>query len=486
MSLRKQALSGVFWTSIQQFSTQGISFVVSIILARLLLPSEFGLIALIGVFIGIGSALVGSGLSQSLIRTTDPDDEDFSTVFFFNLGGSIVIYLIIFFSAPLIALFYKEAILTLLIRVYSVIFIINAFSTIQNTILLKNLDFKRQLIVSIPSLIIGSVIGITLAYNGFGVWSLVWNSIVQSSLMAIQLWYWSKWKPKWVFSKEKFKYHFGYGFKLTISSIIDTFFNNAYTIIIGKFFTTAQVGFYNRADSLKQLPVTNITQIINKVTFPLFASIKDDDVRLKEINKKIMKMVIFIVAPTLALMLVLAEPLISLLLGEKWMPAVPYFKILCLNGLLFPIHSYNLNILKVKGRSDLFLKLEIVKKIIIIVVIACTFQLGIDGLLYGSVLLSLISFFINSYYTGKFINYNTIEQIKDIIPAVIIAFFMGLIVHFADKGLKYQMGYDIDIVRLLVGSVIGSLLYLTFSYMIKLSSISELLMILHKKRNLKS
>ena len=479
MSLKKQAVSGMFWTFLQQFSTQGISFVVSIVLARLLLPSEFGLIAMIGVFVGLGTALINSGLTQSLIRSIDPDQEDFSTVFFFNLVGSIIIYIIIFFCAPYIANFFKQELLTIIVRVYCLTFIINAFSAIQVTRLTKIMDFKTQMKVSVPSLIMGGGVGIALAYMGFGVWSLVWSAIIQALAATIQLWYWSKWSPSWVFNLKKFKYHFHFGVKLMLSGLLDITFNNAYTIVIGKFFAPAQVGFYNRAQTLQMLPVGNISSILGKVTFPIFATIQNEDIRLKKVFKDIMQMVIFLVAPTLILMSVLAEPLFRFLFTDKWLPAVPYFQIICINGILYPIHSYNLQILNIKGRSDLFLKLEVIKKIIIAALIIISFRYGIYGLLYGSVISSILCFFINSYYSGKFINYSAWNQIKDLIPIFFIALMAGLCVWGLDHLVKLR--YSNDFVRLFIGGITGTILYGTFSYLFKLDSFIEIKKIVLRK-----
>lgn len=479
MSLKKQALSGVFWSFLQLFSTQVIGFIVSIILARLLRPSEFGLIAMLGIFISIGTTLINSGLTQSLIRSENIDEEDFSTVFIFNLIGSLFIYGFIFVTAPVIATFYKQELLTSIIRVYSVTFIINAFSAIQTTRLNKKLDFKTQMKVSIPSLIIGSTVGIAMALNNYGVWSLVWSAVIQSLMATIQMWYWTKWKPVWAFNWKKFNYHFHYGVKLMFSGILDTVFRNAYSVIIGKFFAPAQVGFYNRADSLQMLPAGTISSIITKVSFPLFASIQNDDERLKSIFKRIMQMVIFLVTPTLVLMGVLAEPLFRFLFTEKWLPAVPYFQILCVNGVLYPIHGYNLQILNVKGRSDLFLKLEIIKKILVVVVILISFQFGIFGLLYGSVTTSLICFFINAYYSGKFINYTAWQQTKDLLPIIMLSLLIGLIVYYFDE-LLLNISAN-DFVRLLAGSVIGIILYSITAFLFKMNSLFELIIIIKRK-----
>jgi len=479
MSLKKQALSGIFWTSLQRFSTQGISFVMSIILARLLLPEEFGLIAMIGVFLNVGTALISSGLSQSLIRTDNPDEEDFSTVFFFNLAGSIIIYLLLFFAAPLIAAFYKQDILSMIIRLYCLTFIINAFAAIQTTRLTKIMDFKTQMKVAVPSLLIGSIVGVGMAWLGYGVWSLVWMNIAQSVASTIQLWFWAKWKPRVVFNVEKFKYHFNYGYKTTLAGLLNTVFADIYTIIIGRFFSPVQVGFYNRADTLKQFPVNNIGVILDKVTFPLFAAIKNDDVKLKSVYKRILQLVIFLVAPTLILMAVLAEPLFRFLLTEKWLPAVPYFQILCFNGILYPVHSYNLNILKVKGRSDLFLKLEIIKKFLIVAMVLISFQFGIFGLLYGSVISSVIAFFINTYYTGKFLNYTSWEQSKDIVPIIFLALLAGAGVYAVDYMMRAM--HFVDLLRLIIGSTSGLVLFICLAWLLKMKPLFELKTIILRK-----
>jgi teichuronic acid exporter len=479
MSLKQKALSGMFWTLIQQFSTQGIGFVVSIVLARLLMPEQFGLIAMLGVFIGLGTSLLESGLGQSLIRTTNPDLEDYSTVFYFNLIGSFIIYTIVYFCAPFIADFYHQPQLEGITRWYCLIFITNALSSIHYTRLTKQMLFKKELTITLPSLILSSIVGITMAYSGYGVWSLVASGLTQSIAVALQMWIRSDWRPVLSFNKEKFKYHFDYGYKLTLSGILETLFTNAYVIIIGKYFAPAQVGFYNRADTLKQLPVSNISNVLNKVTFPLFAEVKDDDARLKDMYRRIMQMVLFFVAPILLIMAALGEPLFRLLFTEKWLPAVPYFQILCWAGILYPIHAYNLNILKVKGRSDLFLKLEIIKKIMIVVIIAMSIPYGIYGLLYGGIITSVLAFFINTYYSGKFINYTSWHQIIDVLPILTLASISGATVYLMDKYLSQQL--ISDFIRLVIGTAIGTLIFLLLSKIFRLTAINELINIIKKK-----
>ena len=318
-----------------------------------------------------------------------------------------------------------------------------------------------------------------MAYNDYGVWSLVWGNITQTIAGTLQLWFWSQWRPSWVFNRKKFNYHFNYGFKLMLSGILNVIFTNAYTIIIGKFFAPAQVGFYNRAQTLQMLPVNSISSIVTKVSFPLFSSIQNDDVRLKSIYKRIMQMVVFLVTPTLILMAVLGEPLFRLLYTEKWVRAVPYFQILCVTGILYPINSYNLQILNVKGRSDLFLKLEVLKKIIVVVVILVSFQFGIYGLLYGSVLTSVIGFFINTHYSGKFLNYPAWEQTKDLLPIIGLGILTGAVVYFLD--INFRQAIPNDFFRLVLGSSSGVALYTAVAYLFKMNCLTELIHIIQRK-----
>jgi teichuronic acid exporter len=477
MSLKNNLIKGLFWSSIQLYGNQLITFSVSIILARLILPEEFGLIAMLSVFIGIGNALINSGLTSSLTRAENVDEEDYSTVFFFNLAGSIFVYLLFYILGPFIAKFYEQDQLINIIRIYGVTFIINAFSTVQLTRLNKNLDFKTQVKVNIPSLIISGILGILLAIYNYGVWSLVYMSICQSIVNTIQLWYWSRWKPILCFKKDKFKTHFKFGINLLFSSILDIIFNGSYTIIIGKFFSPIQVGYYNRADSLQMLPVGNISSIINKVTYPLFSSIHNDNLKLKDIYKRIMKAILYILVPILVIMSALAEPLFRFLFTEKWLNSVPYFRILCAAGILYPIHSYNLQILKIKGRSDLFFRLEVIKKIMMSFILIISFQFGIYGLLYGSILNSILALFINTYFSGKFINYPLIEQINDILPTIIVGILIGTIVFFIDT---YLLHFS-DIVRLIIGSINGISIFLIITYILKFTSLKEIIIILKKQ-----
>ena len=476
MSLKKQALSGIFWTFLEQFSNRIVTFLVSIILARLLLPEEFGLIAMISVFYSIARILIESGLTQSIIRSEDVDDVEYSTVFYFNFFVGIIVYFFLYQSAPLVASFYNQSQLTNIIRVYGIILIINSLSSIQFTKLSKNMDFKTQIIVVVPSMIIGSLVGIYLAYHKFGVWSLVYAEIVKASLTTIQVFWHSKWIPLLKFNFEKLKKHLKFGLNMMFSYLLDVIYKNIYIILIGKYFSPEQLGYYSRADLLKQLPVANLVFALNKVTLPLFSSINNDEEKLKRAYKKIMSLITFLIAPLLIFMIVLAEPIIVLLFTEKWLPAVPYFQLLAFTGILHPIQSYNMNILLVKGESRLYLILEITKKIIITISVLLTYQYGINTLIIFQIILSVLFFLINSYFAGRLINYSTYQQIKDLFPIILMALFSGVFLYYFDLWvLKYHF---INLFRILIGMAFGFIVFLIPFILLKSENIFEIVKII--------
>lgn len=380
---------------------------------------------MLSVFISVGNSLMDSGLTSSLIRTPDADQRDYSTVFIINMVGSVAIYFVLFFCAPLIASFYKQPILTSIVRVYTLTFIIQAFMAVQTTRLTKQMNFKVQMTMQLPSVFIGGTVGVVLAYLHYGVWSLVWMNLTNSFLFSVQHWMRSGWYPNLIIDWERLKYHFKFGYKLTISGILNSVFVNIYNLVIGKYFSASQVGYYNRADTLQNFPVQNISAALTKVTYPMFASIQHDKDRLKAVYKKLMQQVIFWVTPLMICLAIVAHPLFRFVLTEKWLPAVPYFQILCVSGILYPLQLYNLNILNVMGRSDLFMKLEIIKKILIALGVFLALSFGIYGLLTFQVAFSFLAFYINSFYSGRMIGYSMKEQITDIVPIFLWALFVG-------------------------------------------------------------
>lgn len=477
MSLKKQAVAGMIWTYSQQFGSQFIAFMVSVILARLLLPAEFGLIGMLAIFIGIGGALFDGGLTSSLIRTKELNDDDYSTVFYFNLVCSTFLYGLLYISAPYIASFYHQPSLIFITRVYGLTFIITAFGAVQNTILTRELKFKKQAVITFPALLVGGFVGIYMAYTGFGVWSLVGSALTNASLITLLLWLTANWSPKFIFNKEKFHQHFHYGYKITISGILDIIFTNIYQIAIGRFYAASQVGFYTRANSLMMLPVGNVSGALNRVIFPIFSKVQDDIPRLKNAYKKVMQVVLFIITPLMVLMAVLAEPLIVFLFTDKWLPMVPIFQIISMSGILYPIHLYNLLILQVKGRSDLFLKLEVIKKIMISVVLILTLYFGFYALLWGQLLCSILALFINTHYAGKMLNYSTFSQLKDITPIFVLSVIMAIVIYV----LNYLFMDLSDLFRLVICSSGGAIIYIVLAWVFKFESIKDINNLILKK-----
>ncbi|WP_439475255.1 lipopolysaccharide biosynthesis protein [Algoriphagus formosus] len=457
MSLKAKTITGFFWSLLQQFGVQASSIIVTIFLARILEPSDFGLIGMLAVFMALGNSLIDAGMTSSLIRTKDADHRDYSTVFFINLFVGIIVYAIMVACSGFISQFFNQPDLEQIIKIYCLTFVIYPFSAVQRTRLVKMMDFKTEMKITIPSTLLGGLLGLIMAFQGYGVWSLVGMNLVQNLLLSIQFWIYSSWRPSFLLDWDRFKKHFDFGAKLTLAGIINSVFSNIYHLVIGKYFPLAQLGYYTKADSLKQIPVKNISTTLSKVTFPMFSEIQDDDDRLKIAYKRIMQQVLFWLTPVMVLSAVLAEPLFRIVLTEKWIPAVPYFQILCFIGLMFPIHSYNLNILKVKGRSDLYLKLEIIKKSLTVIGIMVALPFGIFALLWTQVLLNIVAFGINSFYSGKFIDYNVSKQIRDILPI----FFVGAISALGSWLLKgwVQSAPLLDWIHLIGGGVFGMAIY---------------------------
>lgn len=478
MELKKQATKSAFWAFIEQFSAQLIGFGVSLVLARLLMPEDFGTIALFGVVMNVSAVLINGGLTSSLVRTQNADDSDLSTVFWFNIVISFLIYIVIFTTAPHISNFYNKPILTELIRVYAIILIVDSFVSVQAMRFEKELDFKTTFRIKLPSLLIGGALGIVLAWQGFGVWSLVYSAIFKNVISTIQYWFYSDWRPSFIFNKIKFRYHFSFGIRITASALLDVVFSNLFTIIIGKKFSSVELGYYDRADGLKQLPINNIAATLNRVAFPLFAKISHDNERLKNVYQEMLKLVIFVIAPIIGIMIIEALPLIRFLLTEKWLPAVPYFQILSLAGLLYPIHAYNLNILNAKGRSDLFLKLEILKKLLVIIIILLMIPFGMYGLVWAQVILSVMALFINTFFTGKFLNYNIFQQLKDLFPSIAVATFIGLILWLFDKEILYSQK---DLIRIIVLTTLYLIIYFGITYMLRFKELILIKNIILKK-----
>jgi O-antigen/teichoic acid export membrane protein len=347
MSLTKNALSGLFWTVIDTVFLKGSIFIASIILARLLGPTEFGLVGMISVFISIGLVIVNSGLSSSLIRAKKTDESDYNTVFFLSLSISVCIFIFFYILAPYIAKFYKQQILSEVIRVYCIGFVISAFSAVQQAIFEKNMQFKKLMLLNAPGTLLGVFVGIALGILGYGVWSIVFMHLSTRLITSIMFWLFCSWKPAFQFSASKMKYHFSFGYKLLFSGLIDISFNNIYNVIIGKFFTVQSLGHFERARTFTEYPVTMLTGILDKVTYPLLSKIQDEKERVAEVYKQLLQFSFFVTAPIMFGAAAIAFPLFELILGKQWLQAAGYFQIICLASMFYPVHAFNINILKV-------------------------------------------------------------------------------------------------------------------------------------------
>lgn len=459
-SLRDKSISGVFWSFLEKVGASGIQFVVTIFLARLLTPKDFGLIGMLAVFMALSYTFTQAGFNQALIQKKKTDEEDYSSVFYINLVVSFVLYLILFFTAPFIAEFYEQTELVNLTRVLGLVFVINSFSYVQETRLRKNLEFKKLMYIHLPSTILSGVVAITMALLGFGVWSLVAQRLVMRGAFGIQIWFYSKWKPLWVFNLEKAKGLFSFGSRLMFSGIIHTISDNLYQITIGKFFPVQMLGYYENADKMTKVPTNTISSVLNTVAFPVFSQIQDDNKKLREGYKKIMQQVLFWLTPILIIAAIIAEPLFNIVFGEKWLPAVPFFQIFCFSSIFTPLSSYNLNIVNIKGRSDIFLKLEIIKKTFLIVGVAVAISYGIYALVYFRLIYGILVYFLNSAYAGKFIGYSTFAQIKDILPIFVLTGIMGVSVYI----LKFYLVNNSDILQIVFSSIVGIILYWGLAY----------------------
>lgn len=470
-SLKNKTILGFFWSSSDFIANQSIKLIVQVILARLLAPKYFGIIGMITIFIAISQSIIDGGFSNALIREQHSSQEDYSTVFYFNFIMSLLLYFALFIMAPFISRFYSEPQLILVLRVISFVIIINSFSIIQRTLLIKRIDFKTQTKISIISSVISGLIAIMLAYFGFGVWSLVVQNVILQFSQSFLLSLYNKWCPSLLFNFDSFRRLFGFGWKLLASSLIDTFYKNIYYVIIGKLFSAIDLGYYTNAQRIREIISQSVTSSVQKVSYPVLSSIQGDSVRLKIGYQKIIKNSVYITFPIMIGLAAVAEPFIVVIFGENWINSIPYLQILCFAGMLFPLQAINLNILQVKGRSDLFLKLEIIKKIIGIsfIILVVLLKLGIITLLWTSVINSVISYFINSYYSAQLLSYSTRDQIKDITLIFVISAVMGLGVYISGTVIS-----DNNIVKLFIQIIMGVLIYTSLSILLKIEELKTI------------
>ena len=461
-SLKDKTVKGIGWSAIDNISSYAVTFVVGLILARLLTPDDYGLIGIITIFTAICGCFINAGFGTALIRKKDATEADFCTVFVCNLIMSIALYWILFLLAPYIASYFRREELVPLVRVTSLSMIISAFSIVQSTRLTKRIDFKSQTMITISSAIVRSVVGLAMAFSGFGVWSIVGQSLSGSITSTILLCYVNKWIPRLRFSKESFRYLFGFGSKLLISDIITTIWNQVYNVVIGRYYQPATLGQYTRAKMFDGLLSSNLTVVIQRVTFPVLSELQDDKVRLKSGYRRVIRATMLISCWGSLMIAAVAKPMIIVLVVDQWIEASYYLQIILFSTMLFPLHSINLNMLLVLGRSDLFLKLEIYKKTIAVIPIVLGIFIGIYWMLISSVIVGVIHYYINAYYSGKLLGYTFIDQVKDIMPSFLIS--------LAGAGIAYlcyhivqdfiYSGYDFgaNLIILITLSTIGLLI----------------------------
>ena len=476
-SLKDKTVKGVIWSAVDRFSAQGIQFVFSILIARLLVPEDYGVIAMLNIFLAVSQTFIDSGFGTALIRKIDRTETDFSTVFYFNIAVAVFFYLGLFFAAPAIANFYNTPLLVPVTRVTAINLVIGSLSGIHNAKLSIAIDFKSRAKISIVSAVLTGSVGLWMAYSGYGVWALVVQTVFAGIIRTIMLWIIVKWYPKLVFSWKSFKEMFSFGSKLLASGLLDTIYNNIYPLVIGKVFSPTTLGVYSKANSLAQFPSSNITSVLQSVTFPVLSTIQNEEDRLAAAYKRFLRIAAFVVFPLMMGLSAVADPFIRLALTDKWEGAIYLLQIICFWMMWYPIHAINLNILQVKGRSDYFLKLEIIKKVQGVIVLCITVPMGIVAMCYGSLISSIICLIWNTYYTKKLFGYGFFAQMKDLFPVIMHSLAMWLlvsvIVHFMPNLW----------LKLIVGVLSGMVYYIVGAYLMKFPEMDELLSILKLKRN---
>lgn len=481
---KESILSSLFWKLLERGGAQGVQLFVMIILARLLIPEDFGLIVLIGIFITIAGVIVESGLTTALIQNKQVDALDYSSVFYFNICLALLLYIGIFFTAPFAAKFFEEAQMVLILRVLSLTLFFNAFQSIQNAIISKNLQFKKLFISSFGASIVSGVVGISTAFANFGAWSLVAQQLTQQVLLTLILCLTVRWRPLWCFSISRIKKLYSIGWKLALSVVIDTFYNNLRSVFIGKLFNPGLLGFYYKGEEFPRFLVNNINGSIQSVMLPALASYQDNRKKMKEMVRRSIVTSSFMIFPMMVGLSAIAEPLVKVLLTEKWLPSVPFLQIFCAVYALWPIHTANLQAINAIGRTDIFLKLELIKKIIGLSILLFSIQFGVHAIAMGSVISGVISTYINSFPNRKLFNYSFREQWLDILPSLTISFIMGSVVY----GILWMNFPPIFTVILQI--VVGIVLYIGLAKLFKLEAFHYLwatlktLLLNRKKTNL--
>lgn len=474
-TLKQQTKKGLYWSFFNQFANYGMQFCVGIVMARLLSPSDYGITALPAVFMAIAGIFQDSGMGGALIRKENIEEKDYSTFFIYSIAVGIFMYAILFFASPLIAAYFNTPVLTSLIRVTALTFLWGPVSGVQYVILKRKLDFKTPTKISITTRVFSAIVGIAMAYMGYGLWALVISGVLSSFLGLIIVAYAVKWYPKTGFSKESFKYLWNYGNKMMASALLDTAYNNITPIFVAKHYSPADLGVYNRAQGYAAMPSQNVTGVIQNVTFPVLSKMQHDNEALARNYRRMLRVTAFIVFPMMLMLSALARPLVITLITAKWESCIILLQIICFSMMWYPIHAINLNLLQVKGRTDLFLRLEIIKKIIGLAILVVTLPQGLIIFCIGRIVSSMISLVINTYYTGKLINVGYFRQISDLLPIFTLSMVMfGAILlsnHFIDN--MY--------LQILVGGIVGGAIYLGGAFLLKFKELDDVKYMLKRK-----
>lgn len=463
---KNKVISSLIWKFLERGGVQGIQFVLSIILARLVTPEDYGVIAILLVFIQISTVFIQSGFNTALIQKKESDDLDFSSIFYLSFFIAVVLYVVLFFTAPIIANFYQSDSLIKLLRVISFTLFFGAINSVQNAYVSKTMQFRRFFLSSMGAVIGSGIVGIVLAYKGFGVWALVFQQLVRDFLICVILWFTVKWRPRFIFSFKRVKTLFSFGWKLLISGLLDTIFKNLYNLIVGKIYNKETLGYFNRGQQFPQIIATNLDGSIQSVMLPTLSSHNDDVAEVKRITRRSISMSAFLLMPCMFGLAAIAKPLVQVLLTDKWLPCVPFLQLACISYAIYPIHTANLTGINALGRSDIFLKLEIIKKIISLFNIIITIPLGIYAMAIGQVISALISSFINAWPNKKLMNYTYFEQLKDLAPSFLCSILMAIGVwslHFISIP---------SIILLLIQIIIGAGLYILLCKFFKIETFS--------------
>lgn len=466
---KKSVIGNFIWRFAERCGAQLVTFIVSIVLARILDPKDYGTIALVTVFTTILQVFVDSGLGTALIQKKNADDLDFSSVFYFNFIVCIILYVGMFIAAPYIALFYKDTTLTPVIRVISLTIVISGVKGIQQAYVSKNMLFKRFFFSTIGGTIFSAVLGIAMAYMGYGVWALVAQQLSNTAIDTLILWLTVKWRPKKMFSYERLKGLFSFGWKLLMSSLLDTAYNNLRNLIIGKLYSSSDLAFYNQGEKFPEVIVMNINASIDSVLLPTMSIEQDNPERIKQMTRRAIKTSTYVMAPLMMGLAFCAEPIVRLVLTDKWIFCIPFLRIFCITYMFWPVHTANLNAINAMGRSDWFLRLEIIKKIVGVAILLSTMWFGVMAMAYSLLLSSVLSQIINSWPNRKLLKYGYLEQVRDFAPGILLAVLMGICVHFVEY-MSLPM-----IVTLVIQIVLGAIIYIVGSAILKLEEFQYLL-----------